>query len=310
MRTNQYTHASVDHLDRCEDALLALQPEGKAPVFVVIDGMGGHQRTTSSGQRLTGREAAQLIVTDLTEMLSDLPPDVDGAPGGVGEQRMIAALQHANDRVNTELNMSEELPIHERIGAVITAALVCENGKRILTVQVGDTRGYLFTDDELIQLCYDEDNIQYLVDAGMLSMEDGIRIGEVLNHYDGINPPQVTGSVTINGHPFDLYIAWRWFLVGNAPLGIPPSNIVINAMGLSKETLTPQISRIEANPGDILLMASDGIYKNLSDEELIAGLHDPEIPAEKMGEAALKRSQDTTNQRRAPDDISALVVYF
>ena len=39
----------------------------------------------------------------------------------------------------------------------------------------------------------------------------------------------------LTGNPYDLYIAWRWFLVGNTVLNIPPANIVINALGVHDE---------------------------------------------------------------------------
>src|SRR5215470_105998 len=104
MQAYQYTHASIEHPDRDEDGLLALQPEGKAPVFVVIDGMGGHQHVTASGQRLTGRDAAQMLVESLTTGLASLPPEVDASPDGAAEQSVIQALENANLRVNTDLN--------------------------------------------------------------------------------------------------------------------------------------------------------------------------------------------------------------
>ncbi|HEX2908120.1 MAG TPA: SpoIIE family protein phosphatase, partial [Phototrophicaceae bacterium] len=226
------------------------------------------------------------------------------------EEKLIAAIQHANERLYLEINQGETRPVGQRVGAVLTLAVLCDNGKRLLCLQVGDTRGYLFTEGELIQLCYDEDNIEFLVQQELLSVEDGALISAVLNAYDGVHAPEVEGTVTINGQVFDLYIAWRWFLVGNSALGILPPNIVLNALGLDPEVSGIQISRIEVNPGDQLLLCSDGLYKNMSDTEIMARLRQPGDSAGDLGQAALQRSQDQANQRRSPDDISALVVVF
>ncbi|MBA3873901.1 MAG: serine/threonine-protein phosphatase [Anaerolineae bacterium] len=308
MIVQQYTHASIEHPERNEDAVLILQNEGMAPVFAVIDGMGGHQHQLASGQILTGHDASQFLAQALGETLGELSQSISAVPGGQAEQIAIEAIRVANERLYNELNKSEELPINHRVGAVLTIGIMCENNQRLLCAQVGDTRAYLYSDEELIQLCYDEDNIEFMVSQGLLSGEDGARITDVLNGYDGVNAPKVEGNVTINGQPFDLYIAWRWFIVGNSALGILPSNIVLNALGIDPTSPKPQISRIEVGTGDSLLFCSDGLYKNMSDDELANALKSPDGAATLLGEAALKRSEDKTNQRRNPDDISVFVV--
>ena len=310
MIVHQYTHASIEHPERNEDALFILQNEGMATVFAVIDGMGGHQHQLASGQLLTGHDASQFLAQAIGELLGALSPSIDANPGGAAEQAAVEAIKVANERLYNELNKSEALPISHRVGAVLTIGIMCENNQRLLCAQVGDTRGYLYSDEELIQLCYDEDNIEFMVSQGLITGEDGARITDVLNGYDGVNPPKVDGTVTINGQPFDLYIAWRWFIVGNSALGILPSNIVLNALGIDPASPTPQISRIEVGAGDSVLFCSDGLYKNMSDDELAAALNSPDGAADLLGEAALKRSEDRSNQRRNPDDISVLVITF
>jgi serine/threonine protein phosphatase PrpC len=311
MIVQQYNQASIEHLERCEDSIVVFDGEGGfAPVFAVIDGMGGHQHQDAEGKMVTGREASQLVRGVLIEDLQHLPVDAEASPGGALETKVIEAVQRAHQELLQELNHSEKLPAHKRVGAVLTVVVVCENGKRLLVIQVGDTRAYLFTEDELIQLCADEDNIEYLEQAHIISAEDGAKIGDILNTFDGVNEPKVEGTITINGQPFELYLAWRWFLVGNSALNIPGANIVLNAVGVYPENPVPQTSRIEISEGDILLMASDGIYKNLTDAEMMAGLKTDGDAAAELGEAALARSKDENNRRRTPDDISAIVVKF
>ncbi len=312
MNIHDYNEASVEHPDRCEDAIMVFSGDGngtpRAPVFAVIDGMGGQQHETPDGTLVTGRDAAQMVRTTLIEDLQRLPVDADAAPGGETENKVIAALMRAHERVRLQLNGGDDYPAAHRVGAVATVVVVCENGKRLLTVQVGDTRAYLLSDGELIQLCPDEDNIEYFVRSGLLSGEDAERIAGILNSYNGVDEPTTDGTVTISGSPYDLYIAWRWFLVGNSVLHIPAANIVINALGIHAENPVPQTSRIETTPGDVLLLCSDGLYKNLAEDEILSGLDEDDDGAEKLGDAAMTRSKTPTNRRSTQDDISAIVV--
>lgn len=311
MTIYQYSQASIEHLDRCEDAI-AVYPgkDGFAPVFAAIDGMGGHQHEAADGSLVTGREAAQKVREVLIEDLSHIPADADASPGGLAETKVIEALKRANQQIFQHLNGDGSLPPYQCVGAVATVVVICENGARLLVVQVGDTRGYLFTGGELIQLCSDEDNVEFLIRQNIISPEDAETVTRVMNTFDGVNEPELEGSITINGQPFELYLAWRWFWVGNSALNIPGANVVMNALGVFNEDPIPQTSRIEISQGDTLLLCSDGIYKNLSEAELIAGLESDGDPAVLLGDKAFARSQDQANRRRTPDDISAIVVRF
>ncbi len=306
----EYQQASIEHPDRCEDAILVSPGNGKAPVFAVIDGMGGHQHQLANGETLTGRDAAQAIRSVLIEDLEHFMADADAQPDGATEQGIRAAISRANQHVFNTLNGGAGLPLRNRIGAVMTAVVVCENGKRLLVVQVGDTRGYLYSGGELIQLCEDEDNVKYFEQLNGLSQEDAEKISAVLNSYDGVNEPKTEGTITLNGQQYELYMAWRWFLVGNQALNIPGANVVINSLGTGREDLIPERSRIEIEPGDVLLLCSDGLYKNLNESEIIAGLQALDDCAKVLGETALARSQDKTNRRNNPDDISVIVAKF
>ncbi len=311
MKVYQYEMASIDHPERCEDASMTFPGDAEhAPVFAVIDGMGGHQRTLADGRVITGREAALVVRETLIEDLQHLPVDVSADRGGAAETRAVAALKRAHEQIRRELNEESTFPLNQRVGAVATVVVVCENGGRLLVAQVGDTRGYLVSEGELMQLCYDEDNIQYLVDQGWLSEDDGATVSGILNNYDGITEPETSGTIRIAGNPYELYIAWRWFLVGNSVLKIPAANIVIRTLGVYDDEPHPQLSRIERSPGDRLYLCSDGAYKNLSDAEMLAGLANSDDPAKVIGETAYERSKSRENRRSTQDDISAVVVHF
>jgi serine/threonine protein phosphatase PrpC len=306
----QFQQASIEHPDRCEDAILISSNVGHAPVFAIIDGMGGHKHQLADGQILTGRDAALLIHDVLIEDFEHFELNASADPDSDTEKQLLAGISRAHAKLFSELNGGEGLTLRERLGAVLTAVVVCEEGKRLLVAQVGDSRAYVYTDDELIQLCPDEDNIEHLVRRQGLSARDAEKISAVLNTYDGVNEPNIEGTITLGGQVFDLYMAWRWFLVGNQALNIPASNVVINSMGTHQEDPVAEKSRIEIGAGDVLLMCSDGLYKNLSEAEIINGLQNTEDPAKVLGEAALARSQDKSNSRKNPDDISVIVVKF
>lgn len=309
----EFSQASTEHPDRCEDARVVFNGtngQSRAQVFGIIDGMGGQQHKAANGNLITGQDAAQIIRDVLIEDLEHLPADIDATPGGAAEQRITAALARANQRIYHELNNGEALPTRNRVGAVSTIAVVCENRKRLLVMQVGDTRGYLYSGGELIQLCIDEDNVEYLVRQHGLSESDAERIGTILNDYDGVHEPKAEGKVTVAGQQYDLYLAWRWFLVGNSALNIPAANVVINTLGLNPNDPVPETSRIEVESGDLLCLCSDGLYKNLTDQEIIAALQSLDDLAKALGSAALTRSQDKSNHRMNPDDITVIVVRF
>lgn len=307
MQLSQYIQASIEHPERCEDAMLALHREGNASVLVVIDGLGGHQHQNKQGETVTGREAAQLVVQVLTEDLAALPLDISADPDGLAQQRLTAALNRANQVVYNQLNL--ELPLQQRVGAVASVVILCEDSQRLLCGQVGDTRAYLFSYGELLQICIDEDNIEMLVRQGAISEGDAARVNDIVNQYNGVREPtNIQGTISIHGQPYELYLAWRWFISGNSALGIPAANVVMNALGLYATDPKPQFSRLEISTGDSLLLCSDGVHKNLSEEEIIQRLRgDVGDPATALGEASLLRSKDEGNLRRNPDDIAALV---
>lgn len=311
MTRYDYLQASIEHIERCEDALLVFPGDGGfAPVYAVFDGMGGHQHMGTDGEMVTGQEASQLALSVLIQDLQTFPVDVDASPGSAAEKQMIDSVHRAHQYIFHELNDDGKIPAGDRVGAVLTVVMVCENGQRLLVAQVGDTRGYLYTEGDLIQLCPDEDNVEYLVRQGVINAEDGAKISQILNTYDGVNPPETHGSITINGDIYEMYLAWRWFMVGNTALNIPGANVVFNALGIFPQNPEAAISRIEISPGDKLFLCSDGLYKNLTEKEIIAGLSAPGDGATRMGEKAFMRSQDSSNRRRTPDDITAFIAEF
>jgi protein phosphatase len=120
----------------------------RAPMFVVADGMGGAQ----AGE-VASRIAIEAFETGL---------DGSGSP----EERLAIRAREANrqiyDRSRTELG-------REGMGTTLTAAYLDDGSVAI--AHVGDSRAYLFRDDELTRLTQDHSLVDELVRRGKLTEE-------------------------------------------------------------------------------------------------------------------------------------------
>ena len=81
----------------------------------------------------------------------------------------------------------------------------------------------------------------------------------------------------------------------------PNSNIVTRAVGV-QEALKAEIGSGDARPGDIFLLASDGLTRVVGDVELL-----DELTAWSPDEAA-DRLVETVLARGAPDNVSLIIV--
>jgi PPM family protein phosphatase len=126
-----------------EDAYFA-----RAPLFVVADGMGGAQ---------AGEVASQAAAASFE---SGLP---DGDPGAGLEQ----LIREANRRIH---EMSQERTERAGMGTTVTAAYVTED-ERVVIAHVGDSRCYLWREEELIRLTRDHSLVEELMRRGKLTAE-------------------------------------------------------------------------------------------------------------------------------------------
>lgn len=81
-------------------------------------------------------------------------------------------------------------------------------------------------------------------------------------------------------------------------------------LGDSRE-LRHHLRVVELNPGDRILLTSDGIHDNLTSQEiteLLQARSDPNRAASALIDAACERSRDAHHVRAKPDDMTAIVV--
>jgi protein phosphatase len=114
-----------------EDCYLLAPEKG---LYVVADGMGGAQ---------AGERASKLAVDTLAEFIAK--------SGEAGAETLAQAFQEANNRVMNAASNDVNL---EGMGTTLVAAL--ESGSEILIASVGDSRAYVYQDDELLGITEDQ----------------------------------------------------------------------------------------------------------------------------------------------------------
>ncbi len=123
-----------------EDSLLVAPP-----LFVVCDGMGGHE---------AGEVASEMAIRTM-ENQADSIKDA---------QSMIAAVEAANLNV---IKAPRQGIGREGMGTTLTAAKV--TGERVMIAQVGDSRAYLLHNGRIQQLTRDHSLMADLIESGQIT---------------------------------------------------------------------------------------------------------------------------------------------
>ena len=131
-----------------EDAMGVSSDRG---VFVVADGMGGHQ---------AGEVASQRAVDVILEMLRDWD---QGIPA---EDALVQAVNEANAQIEAASRADQAL---KGMGTTVVAALVQPDSFTV--AHVGDSRAYLLHEGELRALTEDHSMVLELVRAGVITQE-------------------------------------------------------------------------------------------------------------------------------------------
>jgi PPM family protein phosphatase len=160
MRQVEVHHGAATDVGRVrevnEDAWLAAPP-----VFVVADGMGGHE----------GGDVASRIAVEEFARLAERGYDPSRGPEAVA-----GALLEAHRRIleYAEVQAGEGVDRRRRAGTTVVAALLVEDadGPAWLLANLGDSRVYRFTDGELVQVSTDHSLVQELVDTGRISPDE------------------------------------------------------------------------------------------------------------------------------------------
>lgn len=155
--------SDVGHVrDHNEDVLLtletsqlgdqAIEPLG---LFVLADGMGGHQ----AGE-IASALAARVVAYHLTNAIlrSYLFNEARDASQPPLSEALVSAVEAANKAVHDQVPGG---------GTTLTCALIL--GGRAYLAHVGDSRAYLWTDNRLRQITKDHSLVDRLVELGQIS---------------------------------------------------------------------------------------------------------------------------------------------
>ncbi|MGI8458939.1 MAG: PP2C family protein-serine/threonine phosphatase [Propionibacteriaceae bacterium] len=164
-------HAALTHRGTVrelnEDSVL-----DRPPVFLVADGIGGHE---------AGEVASALVVAAFTELLdagvTTGEPGADGIAAGIAidADTVAATLQRAHGRVRDLHRGSVSADDGHRPGTTACGVVVVDSGGEPywLCFNVGDSRLYRQTPgaDVLTQISVDHSHVQELLDAGVITSE-------------------------------------------------------------------------------------------------------------------------------------------
>lgn len=124
-------------------------------VFGVCDGMGG---------AAAGEVASQLAVDILFERLSE--SDAAGSKDQLA-RNLVQAVEAAGLRIYAEARADRS-----RRGMGTTATVAALMSDCLFLAQVGDSRGYILRDTELVQVTRDQSLVNQLIEAGQLTEEE------------------------------------------------------------------------------------------------------------------------------------------
>lgn len=139
-----------------EDAV-RLHPE--TGLAVLADGMGGYN---------AGEVASAMAVTLIGEALSEWSKTLDRAQCRI--EQLHAVLDLCVERVNTAIYAAAcETPEFAGMGTTLVMGMF--DAERVVLAHIGDSRAYLWRDQQLTQLTKDHSVLQEQIDMGLITPE-------------------------------------------------------------------------------------------------------------------------------------------
>lgn len=224
-----------------EDNLVMLEKDKPMGLYVVADGMGGHD---------AGEVASDLTIKAVHYYFDEHAP-ADGVPLDEWLKNAAAA---ANKVVLAQQGDREE---ERKMGSTLVMALVTEGQAHI--ANVGDSRAYRLTSDSIEQISIDHSLVERLVQIGQLTREEA-RVHK-------------------------------------------QKNVIYSTIG-DKEEMEIGLYQTDLQPGDRLLLCSDGLSGMLTDDEILQlSRAYPADPA-----ATCKALVEAAKMAGGHDNITALIV--
>jgi protein phosphatase len=214
-----------------------------------------------------GHQAGEVASSLAVEMISHIIAESDASqPLATMEEGFF----QANEAIYSQATISPS-----NAGMSTTAACAWVIGDRLYLAPVGDSPVYLKRGDRLIQLTTDHTWVQEAMESGILSPEQA------------------------QSHPNAHLI--RRYLGSKQPV-ISDFRIRLNPGESDKQAVANQGMKLE--PGDFILLCSDGLTDLVSDDEINAALGDQPLPE------ILEGLIDKANAEGGHDNITVIGIQF
>ena len=241
------TEANFQHPEINEDAIAFDQKDGWA---VLLDGMGG----LDAGDKAS-KMAKDVIVKRISRIKENTDPDK-------ARQEMVKSFNDASEQVRKKI---------PRSGTTAVALKIVGRQRKVAVIaSVGDSRAYIFRDENLRQITED-DSVISLVDRERFDETDGSDIDLKYDYADFSRRNQIT-----------------------------------QYLGSNRE-LDCHLYEEELMEGDKIILTSDGVHDNLRTSEIRQIVGSESEIGEELVKAALERSKDNLI-RSKPDDVSVVVM--
>ena len=222
-------------------------------LFIVADGMGGH---------VAGEVASKIAVDAIEAFIGETASDGSGLTWpqpvdptlGIDGSRLKNAFHLANRRLADEVAAAVDL----RGMATTASTVLLQDDHRAMLAHVGDSRIYLFRDNELERMTDDHSWVEEQMRAGLLS------------------------PLEARQHP------WR--------------NVVTRALS-GGEDPEVDVKELALQPGDRLLLCSDGLSSVVPDDRIEEILRAQPVPTE-----ACQALVDEANGNGGPDNVTTLIL--
>ncbi len=162
-------------------------------VYVVADGMGGH-----SGGEVASWKAVEMVLATLRGAQT-----ADATPAESADRALVRAIQAANEHVFRMA--SEDRKLHGMGTTLVAVQLV---GPTALIGSVGDSRVYLWRDNQLRQVTNDHSLVNEYVRLGTLSAEEASThpLKHIISRAIGVHLSVEVDHFTIPLKPGDLFL--------------------------------------------------------------------------------------------------------
>ncbi len=280
----KHTIACERHPNRNEDSIVVDERSGLAAVF---DGVGG-----SAAGQIASQTAVRATYQGWRRILEQLQKKrkVYDLIDNPGDNFLCSVLEHlvqsADDLVRTD---GAHRAGTDDLATTVAMAAICREpqtrGYTLFYAHVGDSRVYLQRENEpLKRLTNDDGLLAKLVENNVVKAEDAHRIDQAMRA-DQLSDMEFS------------YFRLRGGITQALGGPVPP---------------TIHTSEVAVIPGDRILLCTDGIHDNLTDEEIEDILRgSPRTSAARLlVEHSLQRSRQerSVTVRAKPDDMSAIVM--